>query len=432
MKNLKKLKDNGVPAEMKVSINVSAQLLLEKRASWHKVCINRYNDEKVEKKIQSVKRKSGDTTSKQDESDSIATTKIPCVQTDFLLCILCQTNKSPHNHTHLVQTLTFSQNVKTMAQALGDSALLNRVLGSDLVAIDARYHLACYAKLQRRFTKKQNTKNGSSESAKVFSEQAYQEVVQWIKDRYANGETNFLLKDLWDFWLERRKEHGLDAVQNRTIFKERLLAEFAGEMSEHNYEGRKVALCFNQGLKEVINAVIKERNFSEDMKVLIKASKIIRNDMFNHKSFSFEGKFNSECQRESIPASLHSLISLIINGIDKDVEKNHQAALSISQFVLFNLKKSKTKDAAMSRHTRETPLPVYLGLKTYVLTRSSTLIDRLYNLGLSIHYKQVVKLEKQFASSLCHRFTQQNAVIPPKLFKNTFTVGAFDNIDYRW
>ena len=172
MKNLKKLKDNGVPAEVKVSINVSAQLLLEKRASWHKVCINRYNDEKVEKKIQSVKRKSGDTTSKQDESDSIATTKIPRVQTDFLLCILCQTNKSPHNHTHLVQTLTFSQNVKTMAQALGDSALLNRVLGSDLVAIDARYHLACYAKLQRRFTKKQNTKNGSSESAKVFSEQA--------------------------------------------------------------------------------------------------------------------------------------------------------------------------------------------------------------------------------------------------------------------
>ena len=430
LKSLKKLKDNGVPAEVKVSIDVSADLLLEKRASWHKVCINRFNDEKVEKKIQSFKRKSGDT-SKQEESDSIAVAKIPRVKTDFLLCILCQTDNIPHNHTHLVQTLTFSQNVQTMAQALGDSALLNRVLGSDLIAIDARYHLACYRKLQRRYIKKQNSKKSSSESTKVFSEQAFQEVVQWIKDRYADGETNFLLKDLWDFWLERREEYGLDAMQNRTIFKERLLAEFSGEMSEHNYEGRKVALCFNEGLKEVINAVIKERNFSEDMKVLMKASKIIRNDMFNHKTFSFLGKFDSECQRESIPASLYSLISLIINGIDKNVEKNHQATLSISQLVLFNLKKSKNKDAAISRHIREAPLSVYLGLKTHVLTRSSTLIDILYNLGLSIHYKQVVKLEKQFASSLCHQFTQQNAVIPPQLFKNTFTVGAFDNIDYN-
>ena len=56
---------------------------------------------------------------------------------------------------------------------------------------------------------------------------------------------------------------------------------------------------------------LKKSNFFEDATILVKAAMIIRDDTFNHQCFKFNGCFSTECQENSLPSSLKSLISLI-------------------------------------------------------------------------------------------------------------------------
>ena len=135
-----------------------------------------------------------------------------------------------------------------------------------------------------------------------------------------------------------------------------------------------------------MNHLLKEalkRNYSNDLSILAKAAKVIRNDISSHKGFTFNGYFPKDCQKDSVPTSLRSLISMTLNGLDiKDQDKSEsQSCLTISQTIIFNTKsrvyKSKT---SKTRHTlsREQLLPLYLGLSLHSLTRSKSVIAKLY------------------------------------------------------
>ena len=49
--------------------------------------------------------------------------------------------------------------------------------------------------------------------------------------------------------------------------------------------------------------------------------------------------------------------------------------------------------------------------------------------GVSVDYRRVKQLDKDFASSVCEYHTLEGAVVPTGLKKNTFVVSAIDNID---
>ena len=86
---------------------------------------------------------------------------------------------------------------------------------------------------------------------------------------------------------------------------------------------------------------VKDRDYSDDALILAKAAKIIRKDIFAHRQFKFTGTFPSDCQSESVPSSLLSLVSLILNC--PDIERRgqgSQACLTITQLIDFNAKKT--------------------------------------------------------------------------------------------
>ena len=83
-----------------------------------------------------------------------------------------------------------------------------------------------------------------------------------------------MLSESWDFWINRRGHLGLESAQNRTLFKERFLEEFGSDLTMSVVEGKKIAFIFKEGLTDMVKAFTKDRDFSGDVKVLIKASKI--------------------------------------------------------------------------------------------------------------------------------------------------------------
>lgn len=122
-----------------------------------------------------------------------------------------------------------------------------------------------------------------------------------------------------------------------------------------------------------------------------------------------------DCQSKYLPASLRSLISIILNGLNiKDQEQSgNQACLTVCETIIFNAKKRsyKTK-TGKTRHLayREPPLPLYVGLSIHSSTRSKTLIEKMYQMGISVSYDRIMEIEDWLASSLCQRYKEDGCV----------------------
>ena len=185
----------------------------------------------------------------------------------------------------------------------------------------------------------------------------------------------------------------------------------------------------------MLKEALKKRDFSEDVAILVKAATIVRNDIFNHDSFTFTGNFPPKCQENSLPSSLKSLVSLILNGpnLKNQDRRESQACLTICQLILYNVKKRTSNLDTKPRHAlqREPPITVYIGLNIHQVTRSKKLIQQLYQMGISISYDRVLELEEWIATAVCKHFEEDGVVAPACLRKGLFTVGALDNLDHN-
>ena len=187
----------------------------------------------------------------------------------------------------------------------------------------------------------------------------------------------------------------------------------------------------------MIKDAVRQRDFSEDARILAKAAGIIRKDMFSHKGFTFSGSFTKDCQESAVPASLKSLVAMIQTGVNIENTEpwESQPCLTVCQTIFFNAIEWSTAKSrtGQTRHTkvREPPLPLYIGLNVYALTRSEILITKLYQTGISVSYQRIVELKDMLSTSISEHFKMDGCVAPACLRKGAFTIGTLDNIDHN-
>ena len=234
-------------------------------------------------------------------------------------------------------------------------------------------------------------------------------------------------------YVNRLADFGINKQINKTRLKVSVLEKFPEAYEQH--DNKKTVIVFEEGMKNMLREALKKWNFSEDVAILAKAATIVRKDIFDHDHFTFTGSFPPKCQEDSLPSSLKSLVSLIFNGPDLKDQDRHdsQAYLTISQLILYSVKKRPSKLDVKPRHTlqREPPMPVYIGLNIHQLTRSKQLIQQFYQMGISISYDRVLELEEWIATAVCEQFGEDGVVAPACLRKGLFTVGALDNLDHN-
>ena len=128
------------------------------------------------------------------------------------------------------------------------------------------------------------------------------------------------------------------------------------------------------------------------------------------KQFSFDGSFQSDCQKDAVPPSLLALVNMILGGsnIKHQTERTEttttSAALPISQLLIFNTVKHARKESTGSvRHNqcRETPLPLYLSMKIHVATRSRGFVDTLHSLRMCVSYDRLLQFCLDVTSGIC-------------------------------
>jgi hypothetical protein len=108
---------------------------------------------------------------------------------------------------------------------------------------------------------------------------------------------------------------------------------------------------------------------------MMHAAKLIRNEIFSH-SLQFTGNLSNH--ETSVPPSLINFISMILEGPGYENYCESEAVLSISQLVMLNAIKRRRRQVTVEesgpkivRHmaSRETPLPIYIGLMLHSATR---------------------------------------------------------------
>ena len=345
---------------------------------------------------------------------------------DWHQCIICQKStkedlQCPANskrkdagagYTSFVNNRKEFQNLGIEPAAL-DVKLLDAGNGTEQTFLDkkASWHKSCRdlfsnTKLERAKKRKlaeisKVEKNGKDEMGigECISSpvKAFAELIAYVDESLEIENIAVLkLSDLVRFFSSKLQELGIEPGKiNATRLKDRVLAAFP-DLTAHT-QGREVLLA----LKHEIGDALKEaKDKDSEAQHLAKAANIVRRDILQIKN-SFNGTFEPECQRNAIPASLKTLISMIIKGPTTKIDPaDSQACLTVSQLVVFNSvsRVRDRPDSTGSTHhirARECPLPIYAALKIHGTTRDKSLIETFYKLGICISYDRLLSISTE-------------------------------------
>ena len=412
-----------LPVVLTFEEGMTAEEMVQNQGAWHKTCYLKFNDVKLER----AKKQGRDTASENTNSGK----KQPRRQSvDKMSCVFCH---QEDGHLHEFRTLEADDSIRQMAADLEETELMASIEGGDLIALEAKYHLQCLVALRNRHRsmvrKDGETIEEISEERRIKA-RAIVELFAYMENCVEDGTFYFKFSALHQLYEDRVRYLGIERETNRTRFKEKILAYFP--QAQEQSDGKNKVLVFQQGMQQMLKQAM-TCNYEGDALLLAKVAKIVRKDIASFKGFSFDGKFSSGCQQQSVPSTLKTLVSMLLNGAnlrDQDCADS-QANLTISQTILFNFKKHAS--FAKSRHSfdREPPLPLYIGMKIHTETRSKKIITQLYDLGLSVSYDRVLQLESQLATAVCEDFLEKKAVVPASQRHGLFTTGALDNMDHN-
>ena len=156
--------------------------------------------------------------------------------------------------------------------------------------------------------------------------------------------------------------------------------------------------------------------------------------MFTQK-YTFDGSFESKCQANSVPPSLVSLDNMTLYGPNIEMQAStltkFQSDLTISQLLQYNSYHRRSSGEVKQERrnkSRETPLPIFVGLSIHAKTRSRDLVENMHTLGLSVSYDGILYISTDLGNAVCRRYQEENVVCPCNLRLNLFTTAAVDNI----
>ena len=415
-------------------------------AKWHKTCRDAFNATKFER-AQRRKIASTHNQQKQMEQDqSPCTSKehftrsvnvLSCAGTpDKPCCFFCDESGDLHE----ASTFSLDSRVRNCAYILQDSRLLAKLGSHDMIALEAKYHSSCLVSLYNRARDACNQDNANDTQSDMCSDSiAFAQLVEYIEEVHSNSQQTsvFVLSDLVQKYQLRLDQMGikLENRVNTTRFKERLLSHFPHMKAQTH--GKQVLLVCDSDIGSAVATVCQ---YDRDVEALhlARAAQVVRRDLIKVCN-SFKGSFSTDCQADSVPASLTTLIDMILMGPSIENQSDSmctQSAVSVSQLIAFNTVKNTRRQshpAARSRHnvSLETPLPLYIAMKIHAETRKRELIDAFFSLGLCVSYDRMLQVSAALGNRVCNMYELNRGPCPPTMKKGLFTTAAVDNIDHN-
>ena len=210
-----------------------------------------------------------------------------------------------------------------------------------MVAQDVKYHKRCLTALYNRYRALKDTPKDGEHSSEVLHGIALAELISYI-DEAQDCEVSpvFRLADLTKLYISRLEQLGVQNIGkvHSTRMKERLLAHLPG-LRAHK-EGRNVLLAFDTDIGIALRKAC-EKDCDDEGMCLTAAANVVRRDIFQQQS-TFTGSYQNDCQVKSIPQSLVSSVSMILNGPSIECKTDSQVVLTIAQLLQYNIRSSSS------------------------------------------------------------------------------------------
>lgn len=181
---------------------------------------------------------------------------------------------------------------------------------------------------------------------------------------------------------------------------------------------------------------------SSTMRSLFKSAMILRNLILKAQKWKFTGSIEQENVKSCVPMELKMFVRFCIAGgatFGNTSIRNDLLGKKvdiISQNIIYECLSDKQAASSCTlttanRHKVELPLQVAVGLTIHAKTRSKFLVELIHDLGMSIDYAKVLRIETQIASEMIQRISDNGGVwLPTNIVKDRFTYYAADNLDF--
>ena len=417
------------------------QTLEKNNAGFHRLCKLDMTKKLKRFKEKNPKRKSNDNSI---ESCSPVKTRrtLGSAPQEKGICIICEepTVIDGKLEVNCASTKGLDRRIREMAIDLNDRKLMAKLVPGDVIAINVSYHKNCYTNLFNRWRGKQRSLKRIKNDKISIEALVLAELVAFIEEARQDGQIlSFKLSELTSQYKNRIaeiKQVDTKEVQVRvTTLKDRILRQIP-ELEEHKGKDNHIFLMFPEHVGPTIQHAFDNSDDNVAVK-LVRAVQVIRNDFFEE-NFEFSGSFEENCEQNSIPNSLLTIIQMMLEGSSFDKAQSNpskareRASLSIAQLLYFNsVKRSRSSSYIRHNKSREVPLPIYISMLIHAKTRSKSLIDKLYDLGLCVSYDRLMDISTDLANEVCAQYEEDQVVCPLNLLDGVFTCGAVDNIDHN-
>lgn len=362
------------------------------------------------------------------------------------MCVICQEDQK--DKLHNVSTENMGSQLIIIGQKTGKEGLKvrlsNLVSSSDpltAVAEDMKYHLQCLVKEKRDIEKLEQQQKSHVKFGQVLSDLELLEIVETeLNDPNIDGALN--MNDIQQTYVNLLLENEFPIPEKpryKTYLKQMILDNIPDVHFSRPPDKTKPEQVLSTKSKDsLIASALTAEDLQQDLKVLLKAAKILRRDIGNSSSWKFHGTFTDY----EVPALLNTFCKHAIQGTGQvktttRKESVVKSATVLAQHFVAAYKsdrqvsyQTKNDDVAF-RHRFETPLNVGLALDMHKNTRSKYLVEKLGQLDLAISYRKLMEIETGLANSVLQQMDSFEGVcLPPWLVKDKFVWFALDNIDF--
>ena len=334
--------------------------------------------------------------------------------------------------THVRQ---FTETIKEKALKMDKTRILAHLAIGDVKTNQVYYHKGCLTSFNNEYVsaiRREKRMTNEDSDYDLKKEIAFRRIVNFVNQgRCEDRFECFEVGELETMYKDQLELDGIAYTCHVSTFTNRLLSAFP-DAEKREGVSKKNVICFSGEVDEVLKKEVSNQSM---VKSLFKIVEPIRKEMANVQN-SFDGSFPENCQEQSCPLLLQTLCSLLIKGVGPKSNGISQPALTVSQIIMHEYKKTRTSSEVtkkLTSHTRhvlhrETPLPRYVGLMLYTM-RAKTTIQKLFLLGISISYERCLDICDGIALSLLKKYENDKVFVSNSMRKELFTIVAKDNID---
>ena len=327
------------------------------------------------------------------------------------LCFFCQTCSK--EDTHAIQSANRGKQlndfVENCSSDLFKVCLSSAIQPGDALSIDIRYHTTCWTKYvvcdkTSASTDKDQCLNESELAANV-------EFLDLMHNKLLQGKL-LSIDAAHKVYVDILLMHNCHFPCSRKYVRQVITANIPNIDFIHTVRRNECdRFCMNAATIAAIESAVEDSNVDSDMKIILKCSKIVKKAIQAASPWTFDGTLNGDL-KDVIPSRLSTLLQWImtvvvteLNEEERSTDIQKQTDI-IAQQIMYQTKSDRQtlltpkSEESGFRHTREYPLQIGTGIMIHQQTRSKSLVNYLHQLGISVSYLRILRIETQLAATV--------------------------------